>query len=246
MSPDTEKKEKRLETRMSAIESGLHEIKEQLGIITKKLSKAETREKEQTDRIIKIENLCMECTAIRKELDEMKVENRDLKMRVNMLERKSRVQDKIKIRNSVEIYGIPKRSNENPRKIIIEIARSANVDLEDDDFEESYRVSSADGSGKQLVAKFKSRDKKTALIKAMKIKRPRLKDINEQPENKFIYVNEMITKDTKRVLYLTKIEAKNRNWFKTWIYAGDVYLLLEEKGNQIKIENEDDLKILIN
>lgn len=79
----------------------------------------------------------------------------------------------------------------------------------------------------------------------MKIKKPRLKDIKEQPENKLIFVNEMITQEAKKIFYHTKIEARKRNWFRTWIYAGTVHLLMEENGRQIRLEKEDQLITLL-
>lgn len=161
MAPETEKKEKRMETRMSAIESGIQEIKEQLATIMKKIGKTEAREKEQFERIIKIENLCTDCLAMRREIDEIKVENINLKNKINTLEKKARIEEKNKIRNSIEIYGIPKRENEEPKEIIIALARSAKVELTKDDFEESYRLKSRDGRDRQLIAKFKLREKKS-------------------------------------------------------------------------------------
>lgn len=79
----------------------------------------------------------------------------------------------------------------------------------------------------------------------MKNKKPRLSDINRQPENKYIYVNEMLTKEMKQILYKAKQEVIRKKWYKIWIYAGDVYILQEENGRKIKIENLEQLETLL-
>lgn len=244
MEPE-KKKEVRTETRLSAIESGIKEIREQLDKIAKKLNKAETREKEQMNKIINIENICSECAAMKTEIEEIRNKNEDLKVRINTIEDKLRWQEKRKIRNKIEIFGIPKRDNESVNQIAVELARSAKVTLAENEIAESYRVIGKDGIGKQLVIKLKELNKKNEILKAMKIKKPRLKDIKEQPENKLIFVNEMITQEAKKIFYHTKIEARKRNWFRTWIYAGTVHLLMEEKGRQIRLENEEQLITLL-
>lgn len=235
----------RTETRLSSIESGIKEIRDQLEKITKKLTKAEAREKEQLDKIINIENICSECTAMKLELEEVRIKNVELTGKVKVLEEKMQWQERKQIRNNIEIFGVPKRDNEQINKIVIGLAQSAKVTLNENDIEDSYRVTGKDGTGKQLVVKLKDLQKKNEILKAMKLKKPRLKDIKEQPENKIIFVNEMITREAKKIFYHTKIEARNRSWFKTWIYAGTVHLLMEEKGRQIKIENEEQLVTLL-
>lgn len=64
--PESDKRDTRIETRMQAIELGVKEIKEQLGIITKKLNKAENKEKENTDRMKKIEEICEQYAELKK------------------------------------------------------------------------------------------------------------------------------------------------------------------------------------
>lgn len=243
--PETERKEVRVETRMSAIELGIKEIKEQLDRISKKLSKAESKEKEQTERIIKIENICLEYNEMRKEINEIKIQNIDLKKKITKLEENARWEEKKKNKKMLEIYGIPRKNGENPKDIVIRLGRSAKVAITENDLEESYRVQSKDGNGKQVVAKFRQYEKKAEFLKAMKEKRPRLSDINENPENKLIYVNEKLTAENKRILYVIKEEAKQRKWHKVWVYAGEVYLMQEDKGRNIKIENLEQMEVLI-
>lgn len=243
--PEIEKKETRTEARMSGIETGIKEIKDSLGNITRKLLKFEESVKEQTDRIIKIEEICIEYAEMKKELDEVKAENRALKNRMNMVEEKIRWKEKIEIKNKAEIFGIPKRINENPKEIVVRLARAAKVEIREEDMQECFRVKARDETQRQIVIEFKSYEKKAELVKAIKTKKLRLKDVQEQPENKFIYVNEMLTREVKQILYMTKQEAKNKGWYRVWIYAGEVYVLMEEKGRQINIKNLEQLEILL-
>lgn len=58
-------------------------------------------------------------------------------------------------------------------------------------------------------------------------------------------MNEAQLPETKRLLYKVKEVIKSKSWNKAWIYAHNVFLLMEENGNQIKIENEEDLENLL-
>lgn len=243
--PESEKRDTRADTRMQAIEIGLREIKEQLGLITVKLNKAENKQKENTERMKKIEEICELYAELKRDVNEVRIQNMELKEKVRKMEEHSRWQEKKKIKNNVEIFGIPERNNENIREIITNLAKTAKVDITERDVEECYRVKVKAGEGKQIVIKFRRYEEKAKLIKAMKVKRPRLIDIKEHPENKLIFVNEMLTKEAKALLYQTKLEARNRKWFKVWVYAGDVFIQLEEKSQQIRLENFEQLEILI-
>lgn len=243
--PESDKRDTMIETRMQAIELGVKEIKEQLGIITRKLNKAENKEKENTDRMKKIEEICEQYAELKKDMNEVRMQNRELKQKINKMEESTRWQERRKLKNNIEIYGIPERKNENIQEIITNLAKSAKVDISERDIEESYRVKVKTGEGRQIVVKFKRYEEKTKMIKAMKIKKPRLIDIKENPENKLIYVNEMLTKETKAVLYQSKLEARSRKWHKVWIYAGEVYIQMEEESRQIKVENIEQLEILV-
>lgn len=175
----------------------------------------------------------------------MKSENRCLNERITKLEEKQRWDEKNKIKNTLEIFGIQKQAGENPKEIVTRLIQSGKMTLKENDLLECYRAKTRDGADKQIIVKVKDFATKSEIVKAMKTRKPRLSDINMQPENKMIYVNEMLTREAKFILYNIKREAIMRQWYKVWVYAGDVYVLQEEKGRKIKIENRQQLDILI-
>lgn len=237
--------DKRIDTKINSIESGIAEIKEQLSTIIKKQNKAENKCKEQAGKIDRIEEICNEYMILKEELEELKSENVILKRKISEIQMYCTKLKKEELKNKIEIYGIPQTEMENLNQLVIELAKEAKVELQLSEIEECYRPKATGNIDKQIIVKFKGQEKKSKILKAMKGLKPRLKNLKMQPENKKIFVNEALTYETKKLLYQTKLEARTKEWYKIWIYAGDVYIKLEEKGKEIKIQDEESLITLL-
>lgn len=240
-----EGKPKRAEARMAAIESGIADIKEQLATIIKKQVKAENKSKEQAEKIDRIEKICEEYVKIKADLDVVKAENIVLKRKLGEIQNFCLKQKRAETKKSIEIFGIPSEGGENVKKIIFDLAREAKVEVKEEDVAECFRIKSKDNRDRQIILKLNSTDKRNDILKAMKNRKPTLRILQKQPENKKIFFNEALIPEAKRLLFLAKTEVKNRKWIKAWAYAGEIYILMENNGNRIKINDEEDLTNLI-
>lgn len=172
--------------------------------------------------------------------------NIQLKKKVNDMERKIEQEKINKKRNMIEIQGIPRRDKEDISTIVIKLAEHAKINLEKEEMENSYKSRKEQtGREKPIVVTFKEKEVRDKIMKAMKMSRPRLGNINMEPENKMIFINEALIPERKKLLFQAKQEARTRNWFRVWTYAGAIFVLLEEKGKNIRIESEEELEILI-
>lgn len=241
--PD-EGKPKRAEARMTMIESGIEEIKEQLDTILRKQVKAESKGKDQAEQIDRIEKICIEFAKMKTDLETVKAENLVLKKKIGEIQNYCLKQKREETRKSIEIFGIPSEGADDIKKAVFDLAKEAKVELKDDDIEKCFRLKSRDNRDRQIMLKLKSADKRNEILKAMKNRKPDLSILKKQPERRKIFFNEALIPEAKRLLYLAKTEVKNRKWIKAWAYAGEIYVLMEQNGNRIKINDEDELATL--
>lgn len=241
--PD-EGKPKRTEARMTIIEAGMEEIKKQLDTIIGKQVKAESKGKDQAEQIDRIENICMEFAKLKTDLETVKAENLVLKKKIGDMQNFCLKQKREETRKSIEIFGIPSEGADDIKKAVFDLAKEAKVELKDDDIEKCFRLKSRDNRDRQIILNLKSADKRNEILKAMKNRKPDLSILKKQPERRKIFFNEALIPEAKRLLFLAKTEVKNRKWIKAWVYAGEIYVLMEQNGNRIKINDEDELATL--
>lgn len=245
MPEDGERQTQRVETRLTRIESLLKELKEQLTGIAKKTNRIENRLEEQERKLSNIEEVCKECQNWKEQCDQLKVDNIDIKNKLRKIEEGLDRQEIKKRMNTLEIYGIPKKENEGPMEVVKKIGNKLKINIQETDIEECYRARDFNGREKPITVKFKEQHIRSKLMKAVKEKNLRLGDVNMEPENKKVFVNEALIPKRKRLLYMVKNEARGRNWKAVWTYKGDIFLKMEENGQQIKVNNEEELEILI-
>lgn len=162
------------------------------------------------------------------------------------MERKIEQEQINKKRNMIEIQGIPRKDKEDISTIVIRLAEHAKINLEKEEMENCFRPRNEQtGREKPIVVTFKEKEMRDKIMKAMKMSRPRLGNIKMEPENKMIFINEALIPERKKLLFQTKQEARTRNWFRVWTYAGAIFVLIEEKGKNIRLESEEELEILI-
>lgn len=230
---------------MASIEKALSEITKQLETLNDKMNKAEKRDKDISERMSRIESSLKEFNDFKTRIDTIESQNRQQKTRIVKLEAEIKRIKVEKIRTSIEIYGIPETENENLKTIITEVAEQAKMELEEGDLVECYRPRREAKRERPIRAKLRNIKLKNDLVQAAKKRQLTLREINRSPKERRIYVNDLCLLETKRLLYLVKQEMRNRNWYRAWIFANDVYLIRGKGEQNIKIENEEDLATLI-
>lgn len=235
--------EPRVETRLGKIESLLKELKEQMGGIGKKTTKIETKITEQEKQLNRIEDFCDEFEKWKEEVKVLKAENLSMKNKLSQLENEMDRQEIRKKRNTLEIFGIPKIQNETLTEVVKQIAAEVKIEINNEEIEECYRASDYQGRERPITLKLKNASDRDKLIKAVKAAKLRLGQINRQPENKKIYVNEALIPKKKQLLYKTKNASKDKQWI-VWTYKGEIYVKRSPNENQIKIANEEELVLL--
>lgn len=187
---------------IQAIRTSVNKINDKLSNVNERISK-----------VVKSHNAVVEEVALIGE------ECTDLHKRVAQLEQYSR-------KENVIISGIPLIQNENPRKIVTELAEKIGVPLKEYDIVAAHRLPSNKGHP-NLIARIANRDKKAQLVKLAKTKKPDTEILGIQPSTP-IWIADHLTDQTKQVLHYAR-EKRDKEALKfVWIRDGYVHVRKDE------------------
>jgi len=164
---------------------------------------------------------------VNKEIDDVKRVNYDLQVQLDEVQQYSR-------RDTLEICGIPVTPNDNPKKLIVEMANLVDVKLEDDDISVAHRLPPTKKVKDRIIVKFTRRETKDLIYnKRGKLKVKKTKDlptVRAEPESSDIshkaqiHINESLTPYRKR-LFGKILEFKRKNSYKyIWTMNGKILL----------------------
>ena len=71
-------------------------------------------------------------------------------------------------------------------------------------------------------------------------------DIPSDPKRKYAYINEHLSPDMKRLLYLARCKKVDKNWAKVWVNDGKILAKKTADGDRYEITQEPDLKCFNN
>ena len=187
------------------------------------------------------------------EVQELKSCNALLTTRIEALEAREKIADKIihdleekyddieqySRKFDLEIHGIPERKEEDVTQIILDLAEAIDADVREEDIDICHRLYKAEGKARPIIVKFTNYDSKYEMYS----KRLRLRKVDNR--EKFgverIFINENLT--SRRALLYSKVRKKvkdNPVW-NTWTIDGKIFLRKSPTGRPIRIKAEDDI-----
>ena len=187
------------------------------------------------------------------EVQELKSCNALLTTRIEALEAREKIADKIihdleekyddieqySRKFNLEIHGIPERKEEDVTQIILDLAEAIDADVREEDIDICHRLYKAEGKARPIIVKFTNYDSKYEMYS----KRLRLRKVDNR--EKFgverIFINENLT--SRRALLYSKVRKKvkdNPVW-NTWTIDGKIFLRKSPTGRPIRIKAEDDI-----
>lgn len=190
------------QSRFDQIVSGMKILKDEVEDITKSQSlinsKFETQAKEIKNIQNKIKSMATENKQKDNEIDQIKErlrkleeKNKESRSKINELEQYGR-------REMFNIFGVPRKDNENTDDIVFNIADQLGFDLYEDDIEVTHRTSTKPTA--PIIVKFNNRRLRNLMYEARwDLKRITTKDLGFLEENS-IFFNESLT-DTNRTIF---------------------------------------------
>lgn len=131
-------------------------------------------------------------------------------------------------------------TNINPEAVISKIATSLGVQISETDIENAFRIK----KNNKIIVEFVSVKKKKELLS--KLQRHRV-DANvlsgdtSNPSNNFIYINDELTSENRKLLWLAKTRVKECGWKFIWVRNGHIYARKNENTSPMLILNTADI-----
>ena len=143
------------------------------------------------------------------------------------------------------VYG------EDSNKIVVEVAKSLNVDISTDDISNSHRLpvstkpeKNDDLTSTPIIVRFVSRDVRNKiyanrkLTRQLDMKKFGIKDTTN------LFINENLTLLRKRLFWKTKQKVKEAGYKYIWTSNGNIFVRKVDEANPIAVNSEKDLNLV--
>lgn len=127
--------------------------------------------------------------------------------------------------------------------VVKKIAASVGVNINEEHIEKAYCIKNKN----KVIVEFSSSKKKKEImdkLKSHRLDENVLDDTNNNPTNKYIFVNDELTGDNRRVLWMAKVKAKENGWKFVWVKNGRIYARKNESSSQIIINSSADIDMI--
>ena len=140
---------------------------------------------------------------------------------------------------NLEIHGIPERKEEGIVQRILDLAKTIDADIQEEDIDICHRLYKAEGKARPIIVKFTNHDSTYEIYS----KRLWLRKVDNR--EKFgverVFINENLT--SRRALLYSKVRkrVKDNPVWKTWTMDGKIFLRKAPTGRSIRIKIEDNI-----
>ena len=183
----------------------------------------------------------VELQALRKKLNDQKSEMDELYESHDDLEQYTR-------KNSLEIHGVPENLYTSTEDVVIKLGEVLNVPIQSEDIDISHKLYSGKNKPKNIIVKFISHKKKTALYK----KRIELKNVKITQlfphsttaaalASERLYINENLTSFRKDLMKEANQMKKDGLLVSVWSMDGKIYVKTSPDGAPKRIRSREDL-----
>ncbi|KAJ8721776.1 hypothetical protein PYW08_004178 [Mythimna loreyi] len=225
---------RRLESRQTEVEADITSLKKSMQHHSDEYDDVAKKLENQTKEIKDLHQL-------KKELEEVKVQNRKLRTDVNASEQRDRLLN-------IEIVGIPERENENLNEIMLKIGKRTEIDIRSDDILQVNRVTAklkVQGRPRNIVVKLRTRQLKDNVISQARKRRLSTKDLDIQGNIIPVYINEHLTLYNKNLLKKAKDIANLKEYQYIWTKNCRIHVRKAVTIPAIVISDEEDLRKII-
>lgn len=155
-------------------------------------------------------------------------------------------------RDCLEISGIPKLTNDDPKQLVTELSALTGVVIQDGDISTAHRLPDTKNNKNRIIVKFVKRDKKDELYsKRRQLVGKSTKDLPsvfavDQESKSRIYINESLTSYRRKLLGKIN-QFKKENGFKfLWTNNGKIMLKKHDTAKSFGFTNEMDFEEFVN
>lgn len=180
------------------------------------------------------------------DLNKVVKENESLKRTVREQSARITALEQQPLNKCIEIIGIPESSEEHLSDVIKTISTAIEYNFNENDVQYIERAKwSPKDKPKNIIVCFNGKNSRDLFLSKKKNKSlpTTILGNNIRPNTK-IYINELLCKANKKLLFETKIFAKNNNFQFVWVRDGSIYIRKAENMNYFLINDITDLEKL--
>ncbi|XP_046674701.1 uncharacterized protein LOC124363496 [Homalodisca vitripennis] len=175
-------------------------------------------------------------------IDQLSIENKILKDRIQVLEDKLDETDQYSRRNCVEIQGVPVKDND-VMQAVKDVGSALGFDIQDTMIDACHTLgkkpNSKDPPG--IMVKFVRRMDADTLLAKRRVK----KDLSTRhlnlPTDSPVYLNESLTPMRRKLLAMARDEKRKQGYKWLWVRRGNIFLRKVDNGPVILIKSLSDL-----
>lgn len=180
-------------------------------------------------------------TALSAQVSDLSESNKEKDKQINEMDKRINNLEQQMINKNIEIKNI-NDNNISANDVVKTIAASVHVEINDTDISNSYRLNK---SNDKVIIEFSSANKKKELMSKISRHRIDSKIINkDDANNNYIYVNDQLTANNRRLLWLAKNKAAESNWKFVWVRNGTIFAKKNEISKPIIIKNAEDIELI--
>lgn len=167
-----------------------------------------------------------ELSKMQQVIDKKDVDIEQLEKRVNYLEQKLDEQEQYSRRTCIRVKGLKENEGENTDELIVDLAKSMEIDIKSSDIDRSHRIGKTDVNQKQdrsIIVKFTNYK---ARLKFLTNRRKLTDAAKTSNGNKLsgVYISEDLTKLRMHVAFYARKLKKDSVIKDTWIRDGVIFV----------------------
>ena len=164
---------------------------------------------------------------------------------MNQLKKSAENSEAILKEKNFEIHGIPHYNNENLNDTIINIAKNLDMQMDEKDIDNVYRIKKhrKEGSSKPepIIVTFMRREMKEKFISLRRHRSMYAREIGFEDSQNQVFINDHLTKRSKELLWKARNLKREKNYKYVWYKNGNIYLRKNDNTEAMRISNESDL-----
>jgi len=196
--------------------------------------------KEVEDLQIKVKQLTTDNTCLKANVTSLSTTTESNSLKISAGEEYSR-------KMNLELNDIPFQEGEDCAAIALEVFDLVGVKMPEKEISVAHRVKVHSASKKipSIVVRFRDLYFRNKVLDCRTSNRVKLSemgfDVPSDSKCQYAYINEHLTPDKKRLLYLARKLKLEKDWFFVEIIAGKLYARKFDGGDRVEIQQEKDL-----
>lgn len=225
---------------LNVLVNDMRETKKDINEIKEKLT-------ELTNIPLAIANLSSMIENLNATIAELREDNKAKDKKIERLEEKVNEIEQVLLEKNIEITNANEEND--PMELVLLLASKINANITKANIVDVYRKKRS----KKIIVKFDTTNAKKEFsqkVKSQKIKASELKNQNQTyagitgARNDFIFVNDELTSLNKRLLWMAKNQAREKNWRFVWTKNGKIMAKKSESDRVLYILAEKDICLI--